>query len=100
VTLLREDAVMSMPPYDFWLTGPAEMHKWFLGPGFGCRGSRLVATEANGCAAFGAYRVDPDGGHMPFAIQVIEVSGDRIIGHHNFVDPSLFPAFGLPDHLA
>jgi RNA polymerase sigma-70 factor (ECF subfamily) len=76
------------------------MHKWFLGPGFGCRGSRLVATEANGCAAFGAYRVDPGGGHMPFAIQVIEVSGDRIIGHHNFVDPSLFAAFGLPDHLA
>ena len=100
VTLLREDAIMSMPPYNFWLTGPEEMHKWFLGPGFGCHGSRLVATEANGCAAFGAYRVDPDGGHMPFAIQVIEVSGDRIIGHHNFVDPSLFPAFGLPDHLA
>ncbi|HEY7016657.1 MAG TPA: sigma-70 family RNA polymerase sigma factor [Streptosporangiaceae bacterium] len=100
VTLLREDAIMSMPPYNFWLTGPEEMHKWFLGPGFGCRGSRLVATEANGCAAFGAYRVDPDGGHMPFAIQVIEVSGDRIIGHHNFVDPSLFAAFGLPDHLA
>jgi RNA polymerase sigma-70 factor, ECF subfamily len=100
VSLLREDAVMSMPPYNFWLTGPAEMSKWFLGPGFGCRGSRLIATEANGCAAFGAYRVDPDGGHMPFAVQVIEVSGDRIAGHHNFVDPSLFPAFGLPDHLA
>jgi RNA polymerase sigma-70 factor (ECF subfamily) len=100
VTLLREDAIMSMPPYDFWLTGPEEMSKWFLGPGFGCRGSRLVATEANGCAAFGAYRVDPDGGHEPFAIQVIEVAGDRIIGHHNFVDTSLFPAFGLPDHLA
>jgi RNA polymerase sigma-70 factor (ECF subfamily) len=100
VTLLREDAIMSMPPYDFWLAGPEEMSKWFLGPGCGCRGSRLVATEANGCAAFGAYRVDPDGGHAPFAIQVIEVAGDRIIGHHNFVDASLFPAFGLPDHLA
>jgi RNA polymerase sigma-70 factor, ECF subfamily len=100
VKLLREDAVMSMPPYNFWLTGPEEMSKWFLGPGFGCRGSRLIATEANGCAAFGAYRVDPDGGHMPFAVQVIEVSGDRIAGHHNFVDPGLFPAFGLPDHLA
>jgi RNA polymerase sigma-70 factor, ECF subfamily len=100
VTLVREDVIMSMPPYDFWLTGPEEMSKWFLGPGCGCRGSRLVATEANGCAAFGAYRVDPDGGHAPFAIQVIEVAGGRIIGHHNFVDPSLFPAFGLPDHLA
>ncbi len=100
VTLVREDVIMSMPPYDFWLAGPEEMSKWFLGPGCGCRGSRLVATEANGCAAFGAYRVDPDGGHAPFAIQVIEVAGGRIIGHHNFVDPSLFPAFGLPDHLA
>jgi RNA polymerase sigma-70 factor, ECF subfamily len=99
VTLLRDDAIMSMPPYDFWLTGPDEMGKWFLGPGCGCRGSRLVATEANGCAAFGAYRQDPDGGHMPFGIQVIEVTGDRITGHHNFVDPSLFPAFGLPAHL-
>jgi RNA polymerase sigma-70 factor (ECF subfamily) len=99
VTLVREDVIMSMPPYDFWLTGPEEMSKWFLGPGCGCRGSRLVATEANGCAAFGAYRVDPDGGHAPFAIQVIEVAGGRIIGHHNFVDTSLFPAFGLPDHL-
>ncbi len=99
VTLLRDDAIMSMPPYDFWLTGPEEMRRWFLGPGSGCRGSRLVAIEANGCAAFGAYRQDPDGGHVPFAIQIIEISGDRITGHHNFVDPSLFSTFGLPDRL-
>ncbi len=100
VTLLRDDAIMSMPPYNFWLSGPAEMSRWFLGPGIGCRGSRLVATEANGCAAFGAYREDPHGGHEPFAIQVIEISGDRIVGHHNFVDTSLFTAFGLPAHLS
>ena len=37
--------------------------------------------------------------HQPFAIQVIEVSGDKIVGHHNFVDTDLFAAFGLPDHL-
>jgi RNA polymerase sigma-70 factor (ECF subfamily) len=99
VTLLHEDAVMSMPPYDFWLRGPAEMSRWFLGPGRGCRGSRLVATAANGCTAFGSYRLDGRGAHQPFAIQVIEVSGDRIVGHHNFVDVSLFAAFGLPARL-
>ena len=99
VALLRDDVVMAMPPYDFWLRGRSEMGRWFLGPGIGCQGSRLLATEANGCPAFGAYRVDPDGGHRPFAIQVIEVSGDRIVGHHNFVDPTLFAAFGLPQHL-
>jgi hypothetical protein len=27
------------------------------------------------------------------------VIGDRIVGHHNFVDPSLFAAFGLPASL-
>ena len=41
VALLHEDAVMSMPPYDFWLRGPVEMGRWFLGEGAGCRGSRL-----------------------------------------------------------
>ncbi len=99
VSLLHDDAVMSMPPYDLWLRGPIEMGRWFLGQGCGCRGSHLVATAANGCAAFGSYRPDADGGHRPFALQVIEISGDRIVGHHNFLDTKLFAAFGLPDHL-
>jgi RNA polymerase sigma-70 factor, ECF subfamily len=99
VSLLHDDAVMSMPPYDFWLRGPVEMGRWFLGQGIGCRGSRLVATAANGCAAFGSYRPDANGGHQPFALQVIEISADRIVGHHNFLDTNLFAAFGLPARL-
>ncbi|HKS50818.1 MAG TPA: sigma-70 family RNA polymerase sigma factor [Pseudonocardiaceae bacterium] len=99
VSLLHDDAVMSMPPYDFWLRGPVEMGRWFLGEGSGCRGSRLVPTAANGCAAFGSYRPDGHGGHQPWALQVIEISGDRIVGHHNFLDTALFAAFGLPVRL-
>src|SRR6266542_5613947 len=53
VTLLHDDAIMSMPPYALWLRGPADSGRWYLGQGIGCRGSRLVATAANGCAAFG-----------------------------------------------
>ena len=97
VSLLHEDAVMSMPPYDFWLRGADEMAKWFTGPGSSCEGSRLVPTAANGCPAFGSYRSDGRGGHTPFAVQVIEISNGRIVGHHNFVDPALFPLFGLPE---
>ena len=97
--LLREDAVLSMPPYEFWLQGPVEMGRWFLGGGIGCRGSRLIATSANGCPAFGSYRPDPTGGHSPWSLQVIEIAGDRIIGQHNFLDTTLFEAFGLPAHL-
>ncbi len=100
VTLLRDDAVMSMPPYDFWLRGPEEMSKWFLGNGIGCKGSRLISVAANGQAAYASYKPGPDGGLHPWSIQVIEISGDRIVGHHNFLDTAaLFPAFGLPDHL-
>ncbi|MDQ4097594.1 MAG: sigma-70 family RNA polymerase sigma factor [Actinomycetota bacterium] len=96
VSLLHEDAVMSMPPYDFWLQGPVETGRWFLGVGHGCRGSRLVATSANGSPAFASYRADGEGGHSAWSIQVLEVSGDRIVGHHNFLDTRLFEAFGLP----
>jgi RNA polymerase sigma-70 factor, ECF subfamily len=99
VELLHEDAVMSMPPYDFWLEGPDQMGAFFLGPGAGCEGSRLLPVAANGVAGFASYKTDPAGGHTAWSIQVIEVSGDRIVGHHNFLDTDLFGLFGLPTHL-
>jgi RNA polymerase sigma-70 factor (ECF subfamily) len=99
VALLHEDAVMSMPPYDFWLQGPVEMEKWFLGTGIGCCGSRLVAAAANGQAAFGSYRPDSDGGWTPWAVQVIDIAGGRIVGHHSFLDTDHFAVFGLPPRL-
>jgi RNA polymerase sigma-70 factor (ECF subfamily) len=99
VTLLHEDAIQSMPPFAMWLQGRDEIGRWLLGAGIGCRGSRLLPTAANGCAAFGQYRIDPAGGHAPWALQVLEVSGERISGFHAFLDTELFAAFGLPGHL-
>jgi RNA polymerase sigma-70 factor, ECF subfamily len=99
VALLHDDAVMSMPPYDFWLQGPVEMGKWFLGQGIGCQGSRLVATAANGQAAFASYKPSSDGGWAPWSIQVLDIAGGRIVGHHNFLDTDLFAFFGLPARL-
>ena len=100
VTLLREDAIQSMPPYAMWLQGATDIGKWMLGPGSGCRGSRLIATQASGSPAFAEYRPDPDGGHRPWALHVLELSGDRISGLHAFLEAErLFAAFGLPAHL-
>ncbi|MCZ7527856.1 MAG: sigma-70 family RNA polymerase sigma factor [Acidimicrobiia bacterium] len=99
VTLLHDDAVQSMPPYAMWIRGSTEIGRWLLGPGRGCRGSRLLPTAANGSAAFGQYRPDPAGGHRPWALQVLEVSGDRISEFHAFLDTDLFAAFGLPPRL-
>jgi RNA polymerase sigma-70 factor (ECF subfamily) len=99
VSLLHDDVVQSMPPYAMWLRGSQEISRWMLGGGIGCRGSRLVATQANGSPAFGQYRPDGRGGHRPWAIQVIEISGDRISGIHSFLDTDLFAAFDLPAFL-
>jgi RNA polymerase sigma-70 factor (ECF subfamily) len=100
VGLLHADAVQSMPPYAMWLRGPQDIAGWLLGPGAGCRNSRLIACAANGTAAFGQYRVDPAGGHAPWALQVIETQDGLITGMHAFLDTAeLFPTFGLPLHL-
>ena len=100
VSLLRADAVQSMPPYAMWLEGARDIGQWMLGVGIGCKGSRLLPTSANGDPAFGQYRVDPLGGHTPWALQVLETSGGRISAIHSFLDvEQIFPAFGLPAHL-
>ncbi|CAN5224410.1 sigma-70 family RNA polymerase sigma factor [soil metagenome] len=99
VSLLHEDATFSMPPYALWLRGPLEISRWYLGQGIGCRGSRLVATAANGSPAFASYKPSESGSLEPFALQVIEVSAGRISGLHHFLDPELFAAFGLPPRL-
>ena len=99
VKLLREDAVFTMPPFALWLRGRVEISRWYLGQGIGCRGSRLIATAANGCAAFGAYKLAGPGLRLPFALQVIEVSHGRICGLHHFLGPKLFTVFGLPARL-
>jgi RNA polymerase sigma-70 factor (ECF subfamily) len=99
VTLLHDDATFSMPPYPMWLSGPHEVFKWMVGPGAGCEGARLVATTANGCAAFGNYRTASPGVWEPFAVQVVETSDGRISSIHNFLFPELFAYFGLPPRL-
>jgi RNA polymerase sigma-70 factor (ECF subfamily) len=100
VSLLHEEATWSMPPYMLWLQSHDEIQRWMLGPGSGCRGSRLVPTVANGLPAFGQYRPSPDGGWEPWALQVLEISDGRISGANFFLDTaSLFPLFGLPPRL-
>jgi RNA polymerase sigma-70 factor (ECF subfamily) len=101
VTLLHEDAAQSMPPFAMWIQGSREICEWMVQPGpSACRGSLLIPTRANGSAAFGQYRPDPEGGHKPWALQVVETSGDLISELYFFLDAgALFPAFGLPAHL-
>ena len=98
--LLHDDATWSMPPYELWLKSHRDIRRWCLGPGIGCRGSRLIPTTANGSPAFAQYKPNSSGGYQPWSLQVLEISGDRISGISFFLDTgSLFPVFGLPPAL-
>ena len=99
VGLLRDDVVLSMPPFDLWMRGPHNLATWFLGEGKGCRGARLVPVTINGTAGFGNYRLTRPGLWEPFGLQVIEVAGGRVVGHNNFLYPELFAQVGLPPRL-
>jgi RNA polymerase sigma-70 factor, ECF subfamily len=98
-SLIHEDATQSMPPYDLWLTGRHDIFRWWVGPGIGCRGSRVVpAMGANGAPAFGQYKPREDGdGYEPWALQVLEVADGKIVEFTFFLDTeTVFPLFGLP----
>ena len=77
--------------------------RWWLGPGIGCRGSRVIPTiAANGCPAFGQYKPSETGeGYDPWALQVLEIEDGRIVEFTFFLGTeTLFPLFGLPPRLA
>ena len=96
--VIREDAKQSMPPFDLWLQGREDMFRWWFGAGIGCKGSRVIpAGTANGSPAFGQYKPGANGGHEPWALQVVELTPSGIGEITFFLDTAkLFPLFGLP----
>ena len=101
-SLIVEDATQSMPPFDLWLAGRDDILAWWVGPGNGCRGSRVIPVEsANGAPAFGQYKPRDSGeGYEPWALQVLEIENGRIVELTFFLDTeTVFPRFGLPMRL-
>jgi RNA polymerase sigma-70 factor (ECF subfamily) len=99
--LLREDATWNMPPYDLWLQTHRDIVDWCLGPGVGCRGSRLLPVQVNGSLGFAQYKPGDEGRLEPWSVQVLELAEGKISGITFFLDTRrFFPRFGLPPYLA
>jgi RNA polymerase sigma-70 factor (ECF subfamily) len=98
--LLRDDAVLEMPPRLAWFAG-REHVGLFLGthvlrqPG----DFRLIQTAANGQPAVAEYRRGPDGAFRAHGVAVLTFAGSRIARIVSFLDPGLLAAFGLPEAL-
>jgi RNA polymerase sigma-70 factor (ECF subfamily) len=96
VALLREDAIVEMPPFELWLRGAADIRDWLIAHD-ALRDHLLVPIQANGAPAAAVYVPTAPGG-MPtaFAIHVLAVVDGRISAIRSFIDPELFVLFGLP----
>ena len=80
VSLLTEDAAISMPPLASWF-GPREQFEHFLRehPMTGQIRWKMRITTANGQPAFGAYAWDEqEQAYLAFALNVLTFEGDKI----------------------
>jgi RNA polymerase sigma-70 factor, ECF subfamily len=98
--LLRDDAVLEMPPLPAWFTGPEHIGLFLRSHVLRQPGDfRMIPVAANGQPALAGYRRGPDGLYHANAIEVLTLSASRITHVAAFLDPTLFPAFALPPTL-
>jgi RNA polymerase sigma-70 factor (ECF subfamily) len=100
IALLKEDAILTMPPWREWYAGRQAIRSFFERVWKRYKGFRLVATAANAQPAFAVYtRTDADAPWDAHAINVLTLEHDMISTATFFVKPAgphLFQAFGLP----
>ena len=100
VGLLTEDAWFAMPPHPEHARGRDAVAESWLMPERAPTGLRYAETRANGQVALGTYAWDAAAGaHLPIALDVLTLRGDRIAGVVAFRTPEVFRRFGLPDLL-
>jgi RNA polymerase sigma-70 factor, ECF subfamily len=89
-----------MPPVLTWFAGRGRIARFLGTRVLGQSGDfKLVPVTANGQPGFACYLVGRDGRHHAHAVQVLAV-GDAGIAHIvSFIQPELFPVFGLPQVL-
>jgi RNA polymerase sigma-70 factor (ECF subfamily) len=95
--VLREDAILTMPPMAAWMQGPASIIALvqFIHARMGA--IRMIpARTASGPSLAGYLRAPGDQLFRASGIHVLSVEGDRVIESHAFIVPHLFERFGLP----
>ncbi|TMR02167.1 sigma-70 family RNA polymerase sigma factor [Actinomadura soli] len=96
--VLREDAVLRMPPETVEITGRAAVVGFFATQPAGGRLEeiRLVETRANGQPALAAYLPDVTGTCLGYGIMVLTIGPAGIAEITGFPNAEIFAWFGLP----
>lgn len=102
VGLLAADAVMNMPPWEYWLDGKDAVLATMRSPGTWDGEPRpgrykMVPAPMNGEPAALAYVRAPDGRYHAVCLNALSLDADgRVVELTTFVLPELFAAWGFP----
>jgi RNA polymerase sigma-70 factor (ECF subfamily) len=105
VALLKEDAILAMPPSPSWYQGREAIRVFVAAtifadegmfPGKASQRWRLLPTRANTSRGFGVYQRDADNEYQAFGIIALDHEGEKLTQIISFIDPSLLARFGLP----
>src|SRR5215470_432760 len=95
--LLRDDAVLEMPPQPTWFAGRERVSRFLASRVLTEPGAfAMLPIAANGQPAFAAYLRGNDGVYRAHAIQVLTSDGAAITRIVSFNDAGLYPIFALP----
>jgi RNA polymerase sigma-70 factor, ECF subfamily len=95
--LLQADVKLEMPPLPVWFTGQDTVMRFLAARAFTKPGDIvMVPTAANAQPAVAEYRRSADDVMRAHSIHVLTAGAARIAAITVFLDPTLFPAFGLP----
>jgi RNA polymerase sigma-70 factor (ECF subfamily) len=95
--VLREDAVLELPPSPTWLAGRDRIAAFLAARVLRVPGDfTLVSVAANGQPGFAVYHRGLDGRRRAHAIQVLTVDASSIARVVSFHQPDLFALFNLP----
>ena len=96
LALLTEDATWSMPPMPTWFRGHDAIAAFLADAPFRVQWRHRPA-RANGQLAVGCFAWDAAAGaFLAYALDVLDLRGDRIASVVSFIDGERFAAFGLP----
>jgi RNA polymerase sigma-70 factor (ECF subfamily) len=106
LALLKQEATFAMPPWPVWYQGRVDIGSALrrdIFAGWTPGQDRLRQVQANEQPAFALYRREPQSGlYRATGIQVLTVAPQesKFLDVTVFLNPGLFPAFGLPEELS
>jgi RNA polymerase sigma-70 factor, ECF subfamily len=102
VSMLADDARMTMPPLPSWYSGRPQVAAFLRGFTLAAiKRWRLIPTSANGQPALAGYLWDEQTeAFVPYCLYVLTLRKGQIEEITAFVNPETFQRFGLPESIA